>query len=149
VYVAPIENSARGTLVSDELRDFGVRDLRIDFEMGRIVGFKAEKGEASFKKLLDEARGDKDRIAEFGLGINYAMKRTGLRIYDEKALGTAHVAIGNNTHLGGINRASIHIDFVLYEPTIKAGAKLIMKKGKTAERVSQADFSRGLGRKLV
>jgi leucyl aminopeptidase (aminopeptidase T) len=58
------------------------------------------------------------------------MKPTGLRIYDERALGTAHVAIGNNTHLGGTNKATIHIDFILPSPTIEIDNKPLMKKGK-------------------
>jgi len=130
VYVAPVENSAHGMLVTDEVRDFDVQKLRMKFHKGRITSFEAEKGKASFKRLLDEAHGHKDRIAEFGIGINYGMKPIGLRIYDEKAQGTAHVAIGNNTHLGGINKASIHIDFIMHKPTIKADNDLIMKDGK-------------------
>jgi len=79
--------------------------------------------------LLRKAQGNKDRIAEFGVGINHGVKPLGIRIYDEKALGTVHIAIGNNTHLGGINEASIHMDFILYKPTIKADNTLIMKEG--------------------
>ena len=130
VYVAPIENSAYGTLVTDEVRDFGVQKLRMKFHEGRITSFEAAKGKASFERLLTEAQGEKDRIAEFGIGINYGMTPIGLRICDEKALGTAHIAIGNNTHLGGINEASIHIDFILHKPIIKADKELIMIDGK-------------------
>jgi len=130
VYVAPVENSAHGMLVTKEVRDFGVRKLRMKLHEGRIVSFEAETGKASFKRLLDEAEGDKDRIAEFGIGINYNVKPIGLRIYDEKARGTAHIAIGNNTHLGGINKASIHIDFILHKPTVRADNDMIIKDGK-------------------
>jgi leucyl aminopeptidase (aminopeptidase T) len=129
VYVAPIESSARGMLVTGEVRDFGVRDLRMEFHDGRIVGFEAEEGRSSFERLLEEARGDKDRIAEFGIGINHGVKPIGLRIFDEKSLGTAHVAIGNNTHLGGINKASIHVDFIVNRPTIRAGKAVIVEDG--------------------
>ena len=129
VYVAPLESSACGRLVADEVRDFGVRRLEMDFENGRIVGLRAEKGEAEFRNFLENAKGSKDRIAEFGVGINHGMKPIGLRICDEKALGTVHVAIGNNVHLGGVNRASIHIDFNLYNPTVKADNSLVMKDG--------------------
>jgi hypothetical protein len=134
VYVAPIEDSAYGTLVTDEVRDFSIRRLRMDFEKGKIIRFKAEKGRASFQNLLEKAQGNKDRIAEFGVGINHGMKPIGLRIYDEKALGTAHVAIGSNTHLGGTSKASIHIDFILYKPTIEADNNLVMKKGHVTKQ---------------
>jgi leucyl aminopeptidase (aminopeptidase T) len=135
VYVAPLENSANGILVTDEVRDFNIRKLRMNFEEGRIIDFKAEKGRASFQNLLEKAQGNKDRIAEFGVGINYGMKPLGIRIYDEKALGTVHIAIGNNTHLGGINEASIHMDFILYKPSIKADNTVVMKEGRVTKQV--------------
>lgn len=130
VYVAPLENSACGRLVADEVRDFGVRRLEMDFENGRITGLRAEKGEAEFRNFLENAKGNKDMLAEFGVGINHGMKPIGLRICDEKALGTVHLAIGNNVHLGGVSKASIHIDFNLYNPTVKADNSFIMKEGQ-------------------
>jgi len=132
VYVAPIETSANGVLAVEEFRDYKIKNLKLHFSEGKIVSFKAEKGNNVFGDLLDKAEGDKDRIAEFGIGINYGMKLTGYRIYDEKALGTAHIAIGNNVHLGGVNKASIHWDFVLHNPRIEVDNVLLMKKGKLA-----------------
>jgi leucyl aminopeptidase (aminopeptidase T) len=130
VYVAPIETSANGVLVVKEFRDYNIKNLELHFKKGKIVSLKAEKGGNVFRKLLNKAEGYKDRIAEFGIGINYGMKLTGYRIYDEKALGTAHIAIGNNIHLGGVNKASIHWDFILHNPSIEVDHALLMKKGK-------------------
>jgi len=130
VYVAPIETSANGVLIVEEFRGYRIQNLTLRFKEGKITDFKAEKGYDVFRGLLDKAEGDKDRIAEFGIGINYGMSRTDYRIYDEKALGTAHIAIGNNVHLGGENKASIHWDFVLYNPSIETDNLLIMKRGK-------------------
>lgn len=132
VYVAPIETSAYGVLSVKEFRDYGVQNLKLRFEKGKIVDFQAEKGCNVFRDLLEKAEGDKDRIAEFGIGINYGMKPIGYRLYDEKALGTSHIAIGNNIHLGGVNKASIHWDFVLNNPSIEVDNTLLMKKGKLA-----------------
>lgn len=132
VYVAPIETSASGVLSVKEFRDYGVQSLKLRFEKGKIVDFGAEKGCDVFGDLLEKAEGDKDRIAEFGIGINYGMKPIGYRLYDEKALGTSHIAIGNNIHLGGVNKASIHWDFVLNTPSIEVDNTLLMEKGKLA-----------------
>lgn len=126
VYVAPIENSANGTLVIDELKDYGIKELKLRFEKGKIVSIKAQQGSDTLKKVLERAEGDKDRIAELGIGINYGVKPIGWNLYDEKALGTAHIAIGNNIQLGGASRASIHIDFILHNPNIKADDKPIV-----------------------
>jgi len=130
VYVAPIETSANGVLAVEEFRDYNIQNLKLHFKEGRVVSFKAEKGNDVFGNLLEKAEGNKDRIAEFGIGTNYGMKLTGYRIYDEKALGTAHIAIGNNVHLGGTNKSSIHWDFVLHNPNIEVDNLLVMKKGK-------------------
>jgi len=130
VYVAPLETSATGTLIVDELRDFGIRKLQLGFEKGKMVKFKAQEGTHAFNEFISKAEGDKDRIAELGIGINHDMKPVGWRIYDEKALGTVHIAIGENRHMGGINKATIHLDFILYNPTIEASNTTIMKNGK-------------------
>jgi leucyl aminopeptidase (aminopeptidase T) len=130
VYVAPIENSAKGTLAVERHGDYGVEGLQIRFENGKIARFKAKKGENTLKRILHKASGEKDRIAELGIGTNRGMKLAGWSIYDEKALGTAHVAIGNDTQLSGTDKASTHIDFVLRNPTIKADEEPIMKNGK-------------------
>jgi leucyl aminopeptidase (aminopeptidase T) len=130
VYVAPLETSANGMVMVREFRDYAIENLKLRFKSGRIVSFKAEKGGDVFKRLLEKAEGDKDRIAEFGVGINYGMKPMGYRLFDEKALGTVHIAIGNNVHLGGVNKASIHYDFVLYNPNVKADNVALMIKGK-------------------
>ena len=133
VYVAPVETSANGTLVVNEHKEYGLKELRLQFKNGRIINFKAETGGDVLKKLLKEAKGGKDIIGELGIGTNYAMKSVGWNIYDEKTLGTAHIAIGNNIHLGGANEASIHIDFVLDKPSIKAGNQPFMEKGRIVE----------------
>jgi leucyl aminopeptidase (aminopeptidase T) len=65
-------------------------------------------------------------------GVNYGMRCVGWGVFDEKVLGTVHVAIGNNVHLEGTNKASIHVDFVLHKPTVKADDSVVMQKGKLA-----------------
>ena len=133
VYVAPIETSANGLLVVDQHKEYGLTGLRLQFVDGQITSFEAEGDHGNFKRLLDKAEGDKYRIGEFGIGTNYGMKPVGWSVYDEKALETAHIAIGNNIHLGGVNKASIHIDFVVDKPTIEADNKIIVRKGKIIE----------------
>jgi leucyl aminopeptidase (aminopeptidase T) len=130
IYITPIETSANGILVVNEHKEYGLKKLELRFADGRITGIKAERGGEPFRKLMEKAEGDKDKIGEFGMGTNYGIKPVGWSIYDEKAIGTAHVAIGNHFHLGGANEASIHIDFVLNKPTIEVDGKAIMGKGR-------------------
>ncbi len=65
-------------------------------------------------------------IAELGLGLNPALRPRGHVLFDEKAAGTAHVAIGNNTGpYGGDNVAAIHVDCVLSAPRLTADGRSV------------------------
>ena len=123
VYIAPLEDSTNGILVVDELKDFNICGLKLRFENGIIKDFKAKRGAENFKKMLENGEGGKDRIGELGIGLNYGLKPIGWRLFDEKIRGTAHLAIGDNIGLGGTNKASLHLDFVLYNPTLKVDGK--------------------------
>ena len=52
-------------------------------------------------------------------------------ITDEKVLGTAHVAFGDNASgsYGGDNRAAIHVDGVMADATIEADGAVVMQLG--------------------
>jgi leucyl aminopeptidase (aminopeptidase T) len=56
---------------------------------------------------------------------------------DDKSLGTAHLAFGNNADFtgGGNNHSKIHRDYLFHRPTIEAvfangSRKLVMKNGE-------------------
>jgi len=56
---------------------------------------------------------------------------------DEKAIGTAHIAFGNNADFagGGNNHSQIHRDFLFYTPTIEVSfadgtKKFLIRKGE-------------------
>jgi len=51
---------------------------------------------------------------------------------DEKVKGTVHVALGNNYDhpIGGVNRAPIHIDGVVGEPTLVVNGDVLIEKGR-------------------
>ena len=69
-------------------------------------------------------------IAEFSIGTNEKAKITGITLEDEKVLGTAHIALGNNKSYGGKVDVPLHLDGVFYSPTIFVDKKKIMEKGK-------------------
>jgi aminopeptidase len=139
VFVAPLETTANGTIIFDEvaLPGFGkVTSLRLQFAEGRVVEASAAAGADLFHKFLDANTGDKDRIAEFGIGCNPGAKYTGGSIIvDEKIYGTIHIAIGSNTgSYHGINRASTHLDMIknMKHGEIQVDGKPMMKNGLPA-----------------
>ena len=65
-------------------------------------------------------------IAELGIGLNPTLRPRGHVLFDEKAAGTAHVGIRNNTGpYGGRNVAAIHVDCGLSEPRLFADGRPI------------------------
>lgn len=135
VFVCPIETSAEGTAFFDVPTNyFGhkITDLKLEFKGGKIVKFDAAQGKNEFKQVMDSATGDKDRIAEFALGLNPKARFINDILVDEKVLGTIHIAIGDNKGpaYGGKNNSSIHWDLIMINPTVIVDGKILMKKGK-------------------
>lgn len=122
VFVAPIEDSAGGKAVFSNIP--GIGKLELLFRDGKVVDAK-EEGCEIFYERLEHATGDKDKIAEFAVGLN-----PGVSGDSEKALGSIHIAIGRNSHFGGRNESSLHWDMVIPRPTIMADDNVIIKSGQ-------------------
>lgn len=138
VFLAPLEHSANGHIVFDYVNAEGfgfIRNLKLRFRNGKVVWFNASsKDRRIFKKFLDSNTGEKDRIAELGIGTNPAAEFVGRTIVDEKIFGSIHIAIGNNRGAyHGKNKASSHLDMIKImrgkNGKMYAGNKLIMDNG--------------------
>jgi Thermophilic metalloprotease (M29) len=82
---------------------------------------------------LAEQKGDPNWnvFAELGIGLNPAITSlTGNSLLDEKALGTVHVAIGNNRAFGHDVVSQIHADMVTLKPDLLLDGLPIMSKGE-------------------
>ena len=142
VFLAPLEHSANGKIQFDyvNIGGFGlVRNLWVHFRRGKVVDFSAhtKKQTESFRRFLDANTGEKDRIAEFGIGTNSKADFIGTTIVDEKIFGSIHIAIGNNTGaFHGKNKASSHQDMIKVMKgrggNVFADGRLIMKNGVPA-----------------
>lgn len=117
VYIAAVENSAHGTYKVDYLHWEGAhfRDVILTFESGRLV---ASSVESIFDDLLQADDGALV-LGEFGLGTNpNLIELTGHSLFDEKMLGSCHIAVGMNCLFGGTNESAAHIDFVSKSPKL-------------------------------
>ena len=138
VFVAPTEGSANGRIRFDyiSLSGFGVlEDFWIEFRRGRIFKFWGRSDDVrKFRNYLKTHTGNKDRIAELGIGTNPAARFLNETIVDEKIFGSIHIAIGDNRSFpGGKNAASNHQDMIKmmrgYGGKIYVDGRLIMDDG--------------------
>ena len=141
IYCAPLETEATGVVVFNaSIGDLGLLSdpLKVFVNQGRII--KLESDDINLVKRITELTDvddDARLIGELGIGINPGAIITGNMLEDEKAIGTAHIAFGNNVDFpgGGKNNSKIHRDYLFYRPTIEAmllngTKKTIMKNGE-------------------
>ena len=86
---------------------------------GRITSIRGEDAKlvARIEELtsIDE---EASIVGELGIGINPEARVTGNMLEDEKAVGTVHVAFGNNIEMGGKNSSRTHRDFHMLRPNL-------------------------------
>ena len=119
VYIAPLENTANGLFYTPRICWEGalLTDVVLSFENGTLVN----TSHPEIWQSLQGAPGDALKFAEFGIGLNpKAQQLSGYNLFDEKAIGSCHIAIGMNHLFGGTNESPIHIDFVAPNPLISA-----------------------------
>lgn len=132
---APVEGSANGKFIVDSSMS-GIGKLKdtITFVVkdGFVVDISGGDEARSLKKMLVDFNDPSVyNIAELGIGTNPGAKINGVILEDEKVLGTAHIALGNNlSYPGGSVNAPCHLDGVFLEPTIFIKDKVIIKDGK-------------------
>ena len=133
-YIAPVETAGEGTLVFDgALTGYGMLDepLTVTIAGGSIVDATGPAADFLLSSL-DGATpsGSGRRLAELGIGTNPAAKIIGIVLEDEKVLGTAHIAFGTSTGIGGANQSTIHLDGIMRSPTLRIGDTLVLEGGK-------------------
>ncbi|WNS76590.1 aminopeptidase [Bacillus sp. DTU_2020_1000418_1_SI_GHA_SEK_038] len=127
-YIAPIEDSANGTILVDgTIAGIGVlsEPITLTIENGRLMEASGTDG-MKLLELLGDGKGR--NIAEFGIGTNKSARLTGNLLEDEKVFGTVHIAFGSNKSFGGENEAGVHIDCVINEPSVWIDEKPLLLK---------------------
>ena len=131
-FIAPVESSANGKVVIDgSMTRIGLlkSPMTLTFERGLVT--KIEGGEEGLllEAMLREAGRGATNLAELGIGTNPCATVIGDILNDEKALGTVHIALGDNLNFGGTVDCRLHIDGVIKKPTLYLDDFLIMEKG--------------------
>ena len=145
-YIAPLEKSARGSIVING--SFPGCDLSKGEEV--ILVFNSGILDLDASNLPSNTLGDDCRnllqsacgasrgrcqVGELGLGLNPTVRTAnGSTIVDEKAFGSAHIALGSNTTFGGKDRSPYHHDLVFYPHAIYLDGTLLVNEWHTPKR---------------
>jgi len=136
-YCAPLEGTANGKVVVQkgwypDLKE----NMVITFKNGKAVGIDGG-GEVGnrFRELLAFGKEEDPYLlrrnhAELGVGTNPNAKRPDNVLEAEKIRGTVHVAIGDNSHMGGAVKTDIHEDFIIPLATLTLDKKVVMRNGR-------------------
>jgi leucyl aminopeptidase (aminopeptidase T) len=136
-YCAPVEGTANGRLVVEANWYPDLKEkMTLVFKNGQVTevigGGKIGdeyRGLLDFKKK-EEPYISRRNLAELGIGTNPNAKRPDNILESEKIKGTVHLAIGDNSHMGGKVAADLHQDFIIPKPTWTLDGKAVMKDGK-------------------
>jgi leucyl aminopeptidase (aminopeptidase T) len=128
----PIEGKAEGLIVVDgPIAHIGVPSspIRLIIEEGHVTSVEGDSPQAIALRKIVETVKNADHIAEFGIGLNPSSRRNGDFEEEKKARGLVHIAIGDNVFYGGETQSPVHMDMVLYTPTVHLDDRLIVEAG--------------------
>jgi leucyl aminopeptidase (aminopeptidase T) len=131
-FLMPEEGATEGVLVADaSVAVIGKlsKPIKITIKEGFAVKMEGGRQADQLFTMLSRFGRDGLNVAELGIGTNHAAKITGVILEDEKVLGTAHVAFGNNVSMGGTYDVGIHVDCVFTKPSIYIDDKPLMLEG--------------------
>jgi len=120
VYTAP--ENCKGIVVIDGSMaglELLKHPIKIRVEEGLAVDVQGDRAKEVLKiinPLGDEGR----NIAELGIGTNPCARIIGVVLEDEKVQGTAHIALGDNSTIGGHVVAGVHLDAIIRKPRVFA-----------------------------
>jgi leucyl aminopeptidase (aminopeptidase T) len=132
-YIAPLEGTSEGKFVIDGSiagAEAGTEDIELIVEAGYVVEINGGQAAAKLREMVGSYGKEAYNIAELGIGTNDQAKLTGNVLEDEKVMGTVHIAIGDNSTIGGEISVSSHLDGIIEQPTVKLDGDVIMKEGE-------------------
>jgi leucyl aminopeptidase (aminopeptidase T) len=135
-FIVPVEGKAEGTVTVTPRGYSPLNEIMtLRFQAGEVIDI--EGGGAvgdQYRQLLElptlGLQPGRRNLAELGIGTNPKAKSVKTTLEAEKIMGTVHIAIGDNTVMGGTVQADLHQDFVLWEPSLYLDDRLVIEKGE-------------------
>lgn len=132
-FTAPLEDETEGVAVVDgSVAGVGLLStpIRLEIRRGKVEKIEGGVEARRLEMLLRGADQGAWRIAELGIGTNPQARVVGNVLEDEKAMGTAHIALGNNLFIGGKIESKVHLDAVILNPTVKLDGEAVIENGE-------------------
>ncbi|WP_276261168.1 aminopeptidase [Haloglomus litoreum] len=129
VFVAPETADGRfvvdGTMDPHGLLDEG-QTITFEVEDGQVTDIDDETMRGEFERAAETAGDAAYNLAELGIGTNTGVTElVGSVLLDEKAAGTVHIAVGDDSGIGGDTEAPIHQDGIIRNPTVEVDGEAI------------------------
>lgn len=135
IFMAPVRESTKGFIKFDfPAVEAGkeVTDIYLEFEKGKVVKFNSSKQRNFLAEMLKTDK-NSSYLGEFGIGMNPKIKKfTKNLLFDEKIIGTIHLALGMAyKDNGGGNDSAVHWDIVkdMKKSQIILDGKVVQDKG--------------------
>jgi leucyl aminopeptidase (aminopeptidase T) len=128
----PLEGTSNGVIVVERvMTDLGglAEPITIVVRDGMAVEIT---GGHDARRLLELIRGipNATNLAELGIGLNPAARISDAITESKKALGTAHLALGDNAGgYGGVVECAVHLDGLVLDVTIEVDGEVVMQAG--------------------
>ena len=116
IATAPVESTVEGHITFTDPVVFGgqrIERMRLDFHHGRVTHVDAGPS-TGFVETIVATDDGAARVGEYGIGVNrHIQSWTQDLFFDEKIVGTTHIALGRAyPECGGVNQSAIHWDIV-------------------------------------
>lgn len=133
-FIAPVEGTANGKFVVDgSMSGAGILTndpITFIVKDGFVTDITGGEGARRIVEIIKPFGQPARNIAELGIGTNDQAELCGSPLEDEKVLGTAHIAIGDNKTFGGNTSVPSHLDGIMLKATIEIDGQVIMQDGK-------------------
>ena len=143
IATAPVETTVEGHITFTDPLVFGgqrIERMRLDFHQGRVTHVDAGPS-TGFVETIVATDDGAARVGEYGIGVNrHIQSWTQDLFFDEKIVGTTHIALGRAyPECGGVNQSAIHWDIVKdLRPGPIAGGGVVYIDGERHRRGCRA-----------
>jgi leucyl aminopeptidase (aminopeptidase T) len=129
----PVEGLSNGRIVFEHVvTDLGriEEPITLDVVDGNVTAINGGPDAARLRDLIDGVP-NATNLAELGIGLNPAARVTDEITETKKRLGTVHFAIGDNASgYGGVVECWLHLDGMLFEPTVWIDDQAVVRDGE-------------------